>query len=138
MTSLMDILTCLLLFLLKSFGTDEAISAVEGVDLPGSSSEDPVKSSLVVALSNEKLLLGGEPIATLAEIEQSSDTIVPALDARLRAERAAALEKAPDAAPTVVTLQGDRNLEFRVVQKVMATLEGNGYASISLAVVEDS
>ncbi|MFN8548064.1 MAG: biopolymer transporter ExbD [Candidatus Eisenbacteria bacterium] len=142
MTSLMDILTCLLLFLLKSYGSDESMTQSAGLELPGSNSQDPVAASLVVAVSKQAVLVGDQEVARTDAIAQSSERIVPELDAKLRALQDAALAKAQAdgtlPARTVVTLQGDRDLEFRVVEKVMATLEQAGYASISLAVVEDS
>ena len=36
------------------------------------------------------------------------------------------------------TIQGDKAIEFRVLQKVMYTLNQNGYESIALAVLQKS
>jgi biopolymer transport protein ExbD len=50
----------------------------------------------------------------------------------------ARLRGAEPAQHRVATIQGDRDIEFRVLQKVMYTLGQNGYENISLAVLQKS
>ena len=59
LTSLMDILTCLLFFVLKSFVAGGEVTAPPpGLDLPKSTAEQPQTSSLVVAIDRGSILLG--------------------------------------------------------------------------------
>ena len=54
LTSMMDILTVLLLFLLKSFVVEgEVVTPPPGVELPGSTADTPPEASLVIAISND-------------------------------------------------------------------------------------
>ncbi len=68
---------------------------------------------------------------------------IAGLDASLAAAReqmeALAILKG-DSAPFngKVTIQGDRKLEFRLLQKVMATCSAQGFDQLSLAVIRDS
>jgi len=68
MTSMMDILTVLLLFLLKSFVVEgEVITPASGVELPESHSQTTPQESLVVAIDQTRVSVGGEIVADLAQ-----------------------------------------------------------------------
>jgi len=144
LTSLMDILTTLLLFLLTSFvAGGESISPPPGVTLPASTASDAPPASITVAIGDGAILLGTDPVATLEEVQAADGPIIAGLDARLKETRAKQEEIAAlqggDAAnaitTTPVTIQGDRTIEFKVLERVMYTLQANGYVDIALAVV---
>ena len=68
--SMMDILTVLLLFLLKSYvAGGEVMVPPTGIHLPSSSADAPPQTSLVVAIDDHEILIGGERVTTLAEAE---------------------------------------------------------------------
>lgn len=144
LTSLMDILVCLLLFLIKAFAIEgEVVTPPPGVVLPASSAEDHPTASLVIAISNDTILLGDETIATVEETASSNDLVIPALDERLRAESEqrdalAQLQGEEREGSRLVTIQGDRNIEYRVLEKVMYTLDRNGFGHIALAVLKNT
>lgn len=141
LTSMMDILVVLLLFLLKSFVVEgETLTPPPGVELPTSTSQDVPGVSIHVAIMDKGILVGDELVATMDDVA-ASDYVIPGLAARLetihaQSERIARLKgKEPDAAHRA-TVQGDRNLEFQVVEKVMFTLAQAGYTDVSLAVIK--
>jgi biopolymer transport protein ExbD len=142
LTSLMDILTCLLFFVLKSFvAGGEVTVPPPGLDLPGSTAEHPMTTSLVVAIDRQTILVGSERIASVPDAEASPGMMIEPLAARLKEAQAQMDEiarlkgKAPDQA-RVVTIQGDENIDFRVLQKVMYTLNQSGFQDIALAVIK--
>jgi biopolymer transport protein ExbD len=140
----MDILTTLLLFLLTSFVSGgESITPPPGVVLPGSTAADAPASSLVIAIDDDSILLGTERVASIEESLAEPGLLIASLDERLkgvqrqRAEIAAL--KGGNADPgQPVTIQGDRRIEFQVLEKVMYTLHANGYGDIALAVLRTS
>src|ERR1041385_9575678 len=68
LTSMMDILTTLLFFVLKSYISGaEVTSPPPGVTLPRSSVEAGMKTSVVVAIDHDAIMLGGERVATVTE-----------------------------------------------------------------------
>jgi biopolymer transport protein ExbD len=142
LTSLMDILTCLLFFVLKSFvAGGEVTVPPPGLDLPRSSAESPMVSSLVIAIDREAILIGSERIASVREAEASPQMLIAPLAARLQTARdqmddIARRKGADPAGHQVVTIQGDENIEFRVLQKVMYTLNQGGFDDIALAVIK--
>jgi biopolymer transport protein ExbD len=145
LTSMMDILTTLLLFILKSYVVEgEAMVPPPGVELPRSSAAATPQSSLVIAIDGQSILLGDERVATVAEAVAGDDPMIAPLAARLEAareqqDRIDAL-RAADREPLrrVVTIQGDRDIEYRVLRRVMYTLNSSGYENVSLAVLKNS
>ncbi len=142
LTSLMDILPCLLFFVLKSFvAGGEATVPPPGLDLPRSTADSAMTSSLVVAIDKGAILVGGERVTSVSDALAGPTMVIPPLAARLAAERRQqdeiARRRGLAAAPRrVVTIQGDEAIEFRVLQRVMATLDDNGYQDIALAVIK--
>jgi biopolymer transport protein TolR len=133
--SMMDILTVLLLFLLKSYSAGgEVMVPQPGVKLPESTAEETPVASLIVAIDGDAIKLGSEKVASVAEVSASPDAGIPALAERLpEAARAAGVLEG--ASGTTVTIQGDRNIEYALLRKVMFTLSQSGYGNVSLAVL---
>lgn len=145
LTSMMDILTVLLLFLLKSFVVEgEVITPVPGVELPQSSSETTPKSAVVIAIFEDNIMIDSELIASVSDEIADGDLLIAALADRLNAAREQSLRIAErrgedlDAFEGQVAIQGDREIEFEILQRVMYTCGASGYETISLAVVGTS
>lgn len=142
LTSLMDILTCLLFFVLKSFvAGGEATVPPPGLTLPNSTADKQQHTSLVVAIQKDAIFVGGERVATVAEAEAADGMVIPPLAERVKAARdqmeSLALQRGtmPEKSH-LVTIQGDSDIEFRVLQKVMYTLDQGGFPDIALAVIK--
>jgi biopolymer transport protein ExbD len=138
----MDILTCLLFFVLKSFvAGGEATVPPPGLKLPRSTADAAMHSSLVIAIDQEAILVGSERIASVPEAEASNQLLIRPLADRLLAaqqqmDELAKLKKTDKPENRLVTIQGDGEIEFRVLQKVMYTLNQSGFNDISLAVLK--
>lgn len=141
MTSMMDILTVLLLFLLKSFVVDPGIVPPPDVTLPTSSSDETPEVELVVAISRDAILVGDRPVITVANALAGDDLLIEELEAELGAElgRMDDLDarRGDDVREGEVTIQGDRDLEFQLLQRVMYTCSMAGFSRMSLAVVRE-
>ncbi len=141
---MMDILTVLLLFLLKSFVVEgEVITPVPGVDLPESTSNTPAQASVVVAIFDDTIMLDGQVVAQVSRETVSGDLLIEALADRLDEARERSEEIAGCAAATRefhgrVAIQGDREIEFDILQRVMYTCSYSGYEELSLAVLGTS
>ena len=136
--SMMDILTVLLLFLLKSYSAGgEVMVPQPGVRLPESTAEEMPQASLVVSIDGDAIKLGSEKVASVAEVAASPDAGIPALAERLpvAVQAAGATAGATGAKGPAVTIQGDRNIEYSLLRKVMFTLSQSGYDNVSLAVL---
>jgi biopolymer transport protein ExbD len=141
LTSMMDILTVLLLFLLKSFVIEgEVITPVPGVDLPESSSETKPRGSVVVAIFDDAVMLDGQMVARVGDAADKGGLLIPLLAERLDATRAQELDiarrRGEDADYTPrIAIQGDRDIPFEILERVMYTCNQSGFGDISLAVI---
>ena len=142
---MMDILTVLLLFLLKSFVVEgEVITPVPGVELPESSSETTPQAAVVIAIFEDNIMIDSEYIASISDEVAEGDLYIEALGKRLERALDLSLEIAErrgddlDAFEAKVAIQGDRAIEFEILQRVMYTCNVSGYENISLAVVGTS
>lgn len=143
-TSLMDILTTLLFFLLKSFVADggPGIPPPE-VTLPESSSREQPEVSLVIAVSEESILLGDKQVMATADAVALQGIYITELgkgldDAWTQMEDLAKRKGNEEKLDAKITIQGDRDIEFQLLQKVMYTCNQRGFDQIALAVVQGS
>jgi len=89
LTSMMDILTTLLFFVLKSYISGaEVTSPPPGVTLPRSSVDAGMRTSVVVAIDHDAIMLGGERVATVSDAVANHDLPIAPLAARLAETRA--------------------------------------------------
>ena len=131
-TSLMDIFTSLLFFLLKSYVTDgQAGTVTPGVQLPASAARGAPFDAPVVAVTNHFVALDGEVVATTSAAG-APDLVVEPLYAALRQLRAAH----GDISPRLV-VQGDRSIDFALLHRVMYTSQRAGFTQVALAVLQD-
>ena len=143
LTSMMDILTVLLLFLLKSFVVDgEVVTPVPGVDLPESTSEAPPAPALVVAVFDDTIMMDGRVVARVSEAVAAPELYIGTLGEVLARARDQELDLArrrgEDETVGKVAIQGDRDISFEILERVMYTCNRSGFTDISLAVLGSS
>ena len=137
MTALMDIFSTLLLFLLKSFVAEgQAVTVTPGVTLPSSVAQAEPHEAPVIAVTDGFIALEGQAVLTSEEALDSSGLELTPLYEALVSLR----EKLPAHESGVyrVVIQGDRAIEFRLLQRVMYTSQLAGWSDVSLAVLQDS
>lgn len=142
-TSMMDILTVLLLFLLKSFVADgEVVTPAPGVELPRSTSVETPEASLVIAIAADEIRLGGETVVALDGSVDGGlggsmviDELRAVLDRAREQQMAIAARRGRSDWKGTVTIQGDRDMSFAVLQRVMFTCDQSGFADVALAVL---
>lgn len=144
LTSMMDILTVLLLFLLKSFVVEgEVMTPIPGVDLPESSSDTTPRAAVVIAIFDDSVMMDGDVVASVSSVVASPDLLIESLaarldEARIKAENIARYRGGEEVFEGKVSIQGDRDINFAILQRVMFTCTVSGYEDISLAVIGTS
>jgi biopolymer transport protein ExbD len=142
LTSLIDIFTVLLLFLLKSLVVGGAVvSPFPGVALPPSSSTASFKESPVVVVTRSQVVVDGAAVCPTEDIVQSNELKVTALEQALGAVRQKTEALAERAGSSrkfegKLILQADETIPFHVLQKVMYTSQTVGFYDITLAVIQ--
>ena len=141
MTSLVDVLICLVFFLLKNFSSEgDIITPANNLELPMSSAKSKPEPTLNVAISQKHIMVEGSPVALVSEELERPGNDIPGLaryleDKRKQTEQIAEYDKNV-AFNGKLTIQGDHLIPYWLLQKVLATCGDNGYSSFSLAVMK--
>lgn len=136
LTSLMDVFTILVLYLLVNQGSGADIDPPKTIKLPDSVVETSPRQTVVMTVSDTVVYIQGEAIVTLAEVlESRQDYIEPVRQEMVRLkDLSAGLNAQAVTNSTEVTILADRGVPFKVLKKLMSTSSSAGYIKISLAV----
>lgn len=138
LTSLMDVFTILVFFLLVNSGSVELVDAPKDVSLPESFEESKPRETVVIAVSPETVMVQGQVVALVDDILNDEEATLDPLIARLAdlADRVIGSATLTVAESQEVTILADKSVPFIVVRKVMSACTGEGYENVSLAVIE--
>ncbi len=138
LTSLMDVFTILVFFLLVNSGSVEVVEAPKDVTLPESMVESKPRETVVISISAEEVLVQGKLVAFVDDILNDRETAVGPINARLAElkESVIGINTKAAAESQEVTILADRSVPFTVVKTVMSTCTAEGYENVSLAVIQ--
>ncbi|HNP34248.1 MAG TPA: biopolymer transporter ExbD [Woeseiaceae bacterium] len=138
LTSLMDVFTILVFFLLVNSGSVEIMDAPKNMTLPESRVESKPRETVVIFVSPDQVLVQGRAVTNVADIlESEAATIEPiAAELALLKENIVGLNTALVAESQEVTVLADKSVPFVVVRKIMSTCTDQGYENVSLAVTQ--
>ena len=135
LTSLMDIFTILLLYLLVN-QSDTPLEPPKDVKLPDSIVETKPRETLVVTVDANQVIVKGEPVVSMAEVLETKGIIAPIRERMVEIRESSiglGAEEEEDKS-TEVTIMADRKVHYSVMKRVMASCTAAGYTKISLAV----
>ena len=140
LTSLMDVFTILVFFLLVNSASTEVLETPKQITLPASVVEDKPRETVVIFISPNEVTVQGEPVVLVADIlTMAGQDIVP-IGSRLAevSSNVIGFKTRIVAESQEVTILADRSVPFSVVKKVMSTCTSQGFGRISLAVLKKS
>lgn len=133
LTSLMDVFTILVLYLLVNQSSGTVLDPPKNIKLPDSIVEALPRETVVVSVSDDEVVVKGVMVATVQEIlENNGDLIEPIRDRMVQIKDSARDQAAEQ--NVEVTILASRNVHFKVLKRVMASCTAAGYTKISLAV----
>lgn len=137
-TSLMDIFTILVFFLLVNSATTEVLETPKQIKLPASVVEEKPRETVVIFISAEDVTVQGESVARTSDILAAGNQNIESIGARLRElnDSVIGLNTETIIQSQEVTILSDRSVPFAVIKTVMSTCTSEGYAKISLAVLQ--
>jgi len=138
LTSLMDVFTILVFFLLVNSGSVELVEAPKDVKLPEGQIETKPRETVVIMISPEVVRVQGEVVAQVDEILSDEEGAADQITARLAElkENVVGPATLAVAGSQEVTILADRSVPFLVIRKIMSTCTEGGYENVSLAVVQ--
>ena len=145
-TSMMDMFTIILVFLLKSYSAEGSIlTNADNLILPNSiSKKKPREVNLQLAVSTDMILVDNQPIVPTSDArripQENPDPVIMKLEEKLAAcygqEEEMVKMGALNEVSGKIIIQVDKNIEFDVLFKVMNTCGKVGYNNMNFAVME--
>ena len=137
LTSLMDVFTILVFFLVMNSG-DEVLDTSNDVVLPESVVETKPNETVVINVGRDEVLVQGVPVVRTADVMAMGGRDVEPIMARLAElqDRVIGVRTQTVAQSTAVTILVDKSIPFAIVRQIMSTCTTQGYTRISLAVIQ--
>lgn len=138
LTSLMDVFTILVFFLLVNSGSVEILDSPKEVKLPESHVETKPRETVVIFISPEEILVQGELAGLVEDVLAGDQVPLDNVKNRLKqlSENVIGISTMTVAAAKEVTILADKSVPFTVVRQIMSTCTSAGYEKVSLAVVQ--
>lgn len=138
LTSLIDILTVLVFFLLVNSQNVTNIPDSQQLSLPKSTADKRADENVLTVMVNQKsIVVQGIKVADAAEALKTSGDVIPGLAKELayRASKSAPKLNAQGIPEREITILGDKSIPYTLLRKVMATCSASDYSKISFAVM---
>ena len=138
LTSLMDVFTILVFFLLVNSGSVEIMEAPKNVQLPESRIEQKPRETVVIFVSADEVLVQGVMVAQVADILDGQSAHYESIISRLAELRDNIVGPSTlaVAGSQEVTILADKSVPFIVIRKIMSICTDEGYENVSLAVIQ--
>jgi biopolymer transport protein ExbD len=138
LTSLMDVFTILVFFLLFHSAGGEAIEAPKQIKLPESVVEAKPRVTIVILVSPEVVVVQGAAVIKTADLLNLQADTVDEITQRLKQleRNIIGITTKTAVERKEITILADKTLPFRALKKIMSTCTGSGYGKISLAVTQ--
>lgn len=140
LTSMMDMFTVILLFLLKVYSTEgQLIQPSKFLTLPNSTIEKSPKVALNISASRDWVAVNDKPIVKVEDIVGMKGLIISPLQKELlkyATEAQKMRELYGHSFSGMVTIQGDKSLPYNVLVRIMATCGKSQYPNMRLLVYQ--
>jgi len=144
-TSMADIFTILLVFLLKGLASDAIqIAPANATTLPAGLHSQPIpETALQIEITKLDLLVEKEKIIALADLHKGmkNDELVPSLTERLmkERERQKLIAQANDSVKidNKVIVLADQNVPYSTIKPILKTLAAQGYSEVKFAAIKE-
>ena len=130
LTSLIDVMTLLLAFLIMTFSVEgNLVTPARDLELPESASKKNPVPVLTIELSMTQVIAGGSVIEKMEKLNADSSMLVKPLLAYLQNINASVKRE--------ILIQSDKRIEFRVLKKIMYTCGKAGFERFSVLVIQN-
>ncbi len=136
LTSLMDIFTILVFFLLVNSAQQQPPSNKD-LTLPLSTAQKEMKESLTVMVTGESIIVQGIKVADSNEAKALEDDLIPDLLDELKRQKTRIKSTTDDPIKaSEITIMGDKEIPYKLLRKLMFTCTESDFTRISLAVMK--
>ena len=141
MTPLVDMFVIMVLFLIANFSaTGEVLMMTKDIELPEAKNVKEVELVPVVLVSATQVVVDGNVIAQVDDITREEYLNIPSLEEKLRdmKKKYEDLHAAANDSGSFkgdINIQGDKNVPFKVMKRIMYSCATAGYGNINFAVL---
>jgi biopolymer transport protein ExbD len=133
LTSLVDVMAIILVFLIKTFSTEgNIITPSSDLELPVSTAIKQPTPRWSIEIARDFILSDGAPIASTKSYEKSDSLLIPELLAWLKDKRRLRADTTSQA-----LIQCDKEVPYAIVKKVMYTCSRAKFTDFSVLVIRD-
>lgn len=134
---MIDMLVILVVYMLLHTADYEILPNTKNITIPQSISESKPRESLVMMVTRDTVFVNGVPTAKVAELDAAPELVVESLRAKLAEESQKRMLRTPnDEGAREITVLADKELPYRVLNKIMRTASAADIGKLSLAVIE--
>ncbi len=137
LTPLIDMFVILVVFLIMNFSaTGELVTFSKDITLPKAKSVSQLERAPIIQISAQTIAIEGFKVGESEQILQDEDLRVPQLTDKLQ-EMRKVVEMVHPGQPFKgqIIINADRDIDFRLVRKVMMAAAEAGYANFNYAVL---
>jgi biopolymer transport protein ExbD len=139
LTSLIDLMTVIVIYLVQSFSSEgQIITVSKDLTLPESSARKPPVLNVNIIVTGKFVLAEDEKVANVDDVLSTDDMVIPQLYTWLGVRREMTEQISRYSTKTKfkgdVTIQGDKRIRFRLLKKIMYTRGQQGFNNFNLAV----
>jgi biopolymer transport protein ExbD len=142
LTSMVDMLTILVVFLLQTFSASgELLVVSKNIVLPEASNFKDLERAPVIGVSADSVTLDGRPVADATELNKENTVdwkITDLHDTLVTLKNNFKLLHPTENFNGTVIVQADKSVDFKVIKKVMYTCAVAGYNNVNFAVNQKS
>ncbi|MEQ3635537.1 biopolymer transporter ExbD [Alcanivorax sp.] len=135
LTSLMDIFTILLIFLLVNNNNAAKLPDNQDIQLPESIAQELPTEVLTIQVSPIDIIVAGQKIADTDTVKNQQERTVAALVEELNFRASQGLAISPDEDREVMIL-ADRSVPYSVIKKLMRSCMETPYTQVAFAVLK--
>jgi biopolymer transport protein ExbD len=134
LTSLIDVMTFLLVFLIKSFSVQgDVITPSDNLQLPLSSTSKPPQPAASIEITTTSIMAEGKVLSSLSAVDHADPLLIPGVFhwmSRLHA-RFSQSETSRE-----VLIQADRDLEYTYLKRVMYSCSKAGFSDFTILAIQ--
>jgi biopolymer transport protein ExbD len=138
LTSLMDVFTILVFFLLFHSSGGDVLDNPKQIKLPNSVVDTKPRETVVIMVSPEVVLVQGVAVIRTPELLNAGNAPIEEITERLKQlqRNIIGISTKTIVESKEVTILADKTIPFKALKKIMSTCTDSGYGRISLAVIQ--
>jgi biopolymer transport protein ExbD len=134
LTSLIDVMTFLLVFLIKSFSVQgDVITPSENLKLPLSITNKAPKPAASIEITKTNILAEGKALSSISTIDGTDALLIKGVYQWMALQRA----HFPEGAQShEVLIQADREIEYSILKRVMYSCSKAGFTDFTILAIQ--